>query len=111
MGFNALVAYNAAELDLDASALLDALDARFDATAGTWIDAGDTEHGSGRARTLDGLLPVVVERSPRRARQVLESTLDDQQYGAAFGPTGVHRGERSFAPGTYWRPSETGVRG
>ena len=103
VGFNALVAFNAAELGVDASAVCDALDARWDPSSVTWIDAGDTEHGSGRARTLDGLLPALVERRTRRARVVLEAVLDDDAYGGPFGPSGVHRGEPSFAPGTYWR--------
>lgn len=102
-GFNALVAFNAAELGLDADDVCDALDARFDAALLTWVDAGDTERGSGRARTLDGLLPVLVERRPARARRVLDAVLDDAAYGGRFGPAGVHRGEPTFAPGTYWR--------
>jgi hypothetical protein len=103
VGFNALVVFNAFELGLDAPSLCDALDERFDAGLSTWIDAGDTEHGSGRTRSLDGLLPVLVERSTTRARLVLETTLDEHAYGARYGPTGVHRSEPSFAPGTYWR--------
>lgn len=102
-GFNGLVAFNAGELGIDATDVLDALDDRWDAAAVTWVDAGDTERGSGRARTLDGLLPVLVERRPARARAVLELVLDDDAYGGPFGPAGVHRAEASFAPDTYWR--------
>ena len=102
-GFNALVAFNAAELGIDARGLVDALDARWDPSRRTWVDAGDTEHGSGRARTLDGLLPVLVTRAPGRARQVLDEVLDDAAHGGACGPAGVHRDEPTFAPGTYWR--------
>ncbi len=103
VGFNALVAFNAFELGLEAPGLCDALDERFNVASSTWIDAGETEHGSGRARTLDGLLPVLVERVPARARRVLETALDDQAYGGLYGPAGVHRAEPSFAPSTYWR--------
>ena len=102
-GFNALVAFNAAELGLDARDVVDALDARWDSSISTWVDAGDTEYGSGRARTLDGLLPVLVERRPARVREVLAAALDDTAYGGPCGPAGVHRAEPSFAPGTYWR--------
>ncbi len=102
-GFNALVAFNAAELGLAVDDLQDALDARWDAGRTTWSDAGDTETGSGRARTLDGLLPVLVERRPARIGLVFEQVLDDGGYGGPFGPAGVHRDEASFAPSTYWR--------
>jgi hypothetical protein len=102
-GFNALVAFNAQELHIDAAALCDAIDDRFDDAHLTWVDAGDTERGSGRARTLDGLLAVLVERRTDRARRVLEAALDDDSYGGAFGPAGVHRDEPSFAPAVYWR--------
>ena len=103
VGFNALVAFNASELGIDTHDLLDALDARWVENAATWVDAGDTEHGSGRARSLDGLLPVLVERRFARASAVFDAVLDDAAYGGAFGPAGVHRDEPSFAPGTYWR--------
>lgn len=102
-GFNALVAFNADELGIETRELCDALDARFDGSLVTWVDAGDTERGSGRARTLDGVLPVLVERRPARVREVLDLVLDDAAYGGRFGPAGVHRDEPTFAPGTYWR--------
>ena len=103
VGFNALVAFNAFELCIDASGIVGALDARWDQGASTWIDAGDTEAGSGRARTLDGLLPVLVERRRSRARAVLDAALDDDAYGGAYGPAGVHRDEATFANAVYWR--------
>ncbi len=103
VGFNALVAFNASELGVDARDLRDALDAQWVDASCTWADAGDTEYGSGRARTLDGLLPVLVERRVERARLVLDAALDDGAYGGSFGPAGVHRDEPSFEAGTYWR--------
>ena len=103
VGFNALVAFNAEELGLDATDVLDALDARWDTSRRTWIDAGDTARGSGAARTLDGVLPVLVERDLARATAVLDDVLDDRAYGGACGPAGVHRDEPSFSPTTYWR--------
>lgn len=102
-GFNALVAFNAAELGLDARDVVDALDARWDAGARTWADAGDTAGGSGRARTLDGLLPALVCRDRARVAAVLADVLDGAAYGGACGPAGVHRDEPSFSATTYWR--------
>lgn len=105
-GFNALVAFNLRELATvtgegarDAEALAAALDERWDADLETWVDQGPSEAGSGRVRTLDALLPALVNQ-PRRT---LELLLDGGAYGAPFGPTGIHRGEPSFAPRSYWR--------
>lgn len=111
-GFNALVAFNAAELagltgDADlagaAGELGEALDARWDPERATWVDDGPTAGGSGRIRTLDGLLGVLV--SSRHAGAALESLTDGAAHGAPFGPTGVHRAEAGFEPRTYWRGS------
>lgn len=111
-GFNALVAFNAAELagvtgdDRLAAAgdeVAEALDGQWDAERRTWRDAGPRSGGSGRARTLDGLLPALVSRRPERVRAALAEALDDRSYGGACGPAGVHRDEPAFAPKTYWR--------
>lgn len=110
VGFNALVAFNAAELaeltgdgDLATAAteLAAALAARWDSQPRTWVDAGPSAASSGRLRTLDGLLPVLVD--PDRTGEVLDEVLDDRHYGGTCGPAGVHRDEPSFAPHTYWR--------
>ncbi len=109
-GFNALLSWSAAELagvtDHDwlrssAAELADALKAQWDGDLATWVDAGPPASSSGRVRTLDGLLPVLVDgdRLPAVRRQ-----LDDRRaHGGRYGPTGVHRAERVFAPRTYWR--------
>jgi hypothetical protein len=102
-GFNALVAFNADELGIEAGDIVDALDTQWDESLATWIDAGDTAAGSGRARTVDGLLPLLVNHSRARAGRVLDALIDPNQYGAAYGPAGVHRDEPTFAPSTYWR--------
>jgi hypothetical protein len=97
VGLTALVAFDARELGLDVpSGLLDALASRWDAELGTWVDGGDAETTSGRCRTLDGLLPLLVE--PERAGDV---RLDE--YLAPFGPRGVHPGEPAYEPDRYWR--------
>lgn len=108
VGFNALVAFNAMELaevvgdgDLAASAgeLVEALDTRWVPELRTWVDAGVTESGSGRCRTLDALLGVLV--APR-AEAFAELAAPDA-FGAPFGPRGVHVGEAVHDAGSYWR--------
>lgn len=102
-GFNALVAFNAGELGIDASEVAEALDVRWDPALRTWVDAGNTAHGSGRARTIDGLLPVLVCADDGRIDLALTDALDHTAYGGAFGPAGVHRDEPTFSATTYWR--------
>ncbi len=113
-GFNALVAFNAAELaDLTgddgmiavASELADALDDRWDPDLLTWVDAGDAADSSGRCRTIDALLATLVTRRADRIDAALRTALDPAAYGGAFGPAGVHRDEPAFHPRTYWRGS------
>jgi glycogen debranching enzyme len=102
------VAWNAQELAtvasddrLDALAreLTGAIDARWDADLVTWIDDGPTEHGSGRVRTLDALLPLLLHPRP----EAFAALVDPAAYGAPFGPRGVHVAEPSHEPSTYWR--------
>ena len=111
-GFNALVAFNAAELatvtsdrDLAAAAgeLAEALDQRFDPQLCTWVDAGVNSGGSGRIRTADGLLPLLVSRSDSARRRVMEELADPEAYCARYGPRGVHVREPSYNPTAYWR--------
>lgn len=99
-GFNALVAFNAAELGLQAQAaeLAAALDARWEPELCTWVDGG---HRSGRIRTLDALLPVLV--CPDRRGAVFAELDDDEAYGGRCGPPAVHRAEPCFDPWAYWR--------
>ncbi len=98
-GFNALVAFNARELaavtgddGLAAAAgeLAGALDGRWDDDLGTWVDAGPTAGGSGRCRTADALLPLLITDDPARAARVLADLADPAAHGGPFGPTGVH---------------------
>jgi hypothetical protein len=102
-GFNALVAFNAHELGLDATDVVEALDARWDDELVTWVDAGDTAGGSGRARTIDGLLPTLVSRRADRVKRALGAVVEPTAYGGDCGPAGVHRDEPTFAPSRYWR--------
>jgi hypothetical protein len=107
-GFTALVAWNAQELATvtgddelrrDAAELVDALDARWDAELTTWVDDGPTAAGSGRIRTLDALLPLLV--LPRA--DAVSALTDPDAFGAPCGPRGVHAAEATFEPSTYWR--------
>jgi hypothetical protein len=111
-GFNALVAFNAMELaDITGDAaltdqageLIDALDRRWDPSLATWVDAGDSETGSGRVRTLDALLPALVSRRTDAVDAAFTQMLDDAAFGGRCGPAQVHRDESAFAPRTYWR--------
>jgi hypothetical protein len=112
VGFNALVAFNALELQTvtgddrfagPVAELIEAIDARFDADLRTWVDAGPTENGSGRARTADGLLALLVTRDPHARSVATHELLDEDAHASAFGPRGVHVGEPTYAASTYWR--------
>lgn len=112
--FNALVAFNARELAgltgddrLAAAAgeVAAALDERWDPELRTWVDAGASAATSGRARTVDALLGSLVSGHPDRVAAALADAVDASAYGGACGPAGVHRGEPSFDPGSYWRGS------
>ncbi len=108
VGFSALVAWNALELAsltgdaslrAEAERLVAAVDGRWDPRQSTWVDDGPTATGSGRVRTLDALLPLLVCPRP----SAFDQLVDPRAFGAACGPTGVHRGESSFAADCYWR--------
>ena len=108
VGFGALVAWNALELATvtgdaalrtSAEALRVAVDARWDDDLCTWIDDGPTAPGSGRIRTLDGLLPVLIAPRP----EVFAQLTDPVAFGAPCGPRGVHLEEPTFDPRRYWR--------
>ncbi len=108
VGFTALVAWNAQELAAvtgddrmraAASGLVDALAERWDADLATWVDDGATEHGSGRVRTLDSMLPLLVDPRP----SAFGALRDPAAFGAPCGPRGVHLDEPSYDPRRYWR--------
>ncbi len=112
VGFNALVAFNALELasvtgaeDLvtSASELTDALVTRWDQSLATWVDAGATEEGSGRIRTADGLLPLLVVSDAAQRVAAVETLVDPDGLGSGHGPRGVHRAEPTYDDRTYWR--------
>jgi hypothetical protein len=99
VSLSALVAWNGALLGIDTTALVGAIAARWDATLLTWIDAGSSERSSGRTRTLEALLPLLVLPNA----DALTQLTDRAAFGAPFGPRGVHRAEPAFDPRRYWR--------
>jgi len=111
-GFNALVAFNAFELATvtgdsalieKANALADVLATRWDHVLGTWIDAGDSETDSGRVRSLDALLPLLVASDSSVIERVFSELRNNASFGGQCGPTGMHRAEPTFSARTYWR--------
>jgi hypothetical protein len=112
VGFNSLVAFCARELntvapDAEIAHLADELASsvrgRWDPAAETWVDAGETETGSGRVRTLDAVLAVLVDDTPGRVVSVASDLVEPDAFGSPWGPSGVHRAEPTFDPVTYWR--------
>ena len=108
VGFSSLVAFNAAELArhtgdaaLAAAAgeLGAAVASRWNGDLGTWVDDGPTAAGSGRARTAEVLCALLVDPRPEAFVQLIDPTA----FGAAYGPTGVHRGEPTYSGTGYWR--------
>jgi hypothetical protein len=99
VSLGALVAWNGALLGLDTSALVNALAVRWDEAAKTWVDGGASEQSSGRSRTLEALLPLLVLDQPEAMAEIT----DVGAFGAPYGPRGVHRAELSFAARRYWR--------
>jgi hypothetical protein len=111
--WNALVAWNAAEAALvtgdgalaaaarQLAATLD--DLCWNEQLGTWIDVSPNGSPTSGIRTCDSLLGLLVTLDQQRATRVLDALVDPDQYGAPFGPTGVHRLEPSYDPSAYWR--------
>ncbi|MEX1217028.1 MAG: hypothetical protein WEA11_00750 [Acidimicrobiales bacterium] len=111
-GFNALVAFNAAELAgvtgdqsllRKAAELSDQLATRWIESVGTWVDVGDSEGDSGAVRSLDALLPVLMSTDRSIQDDVFAQLSEESAFGGRFGPAGVHRDEPTFMARTYWR--------
>jgi hypothetical protein len=108
VGFSALVAWNAWELAgvtgddrllVAADELAAAVDDRWDGDLRTWVDDGPTAASSGRVRTLDALLPLLVAPRP----EAFAELRDPAAFAAPYGPRGVHAGEPTYDRTTYWR--------
>ncbi|NBV26755.1 MAG: hypothetical protein EBR99_05515, partial [Actinobacteria bacterium] len=107
-----MVAFNAFELATvtgdsaligKANAVADVLATRWDHSLETWIDAGDSEGDSGRARSLDALLPLLVASDSSVIERVFSELRNNASFGGQCGPAGIHRAEPSFSARTYWR--------
>jgi hypothetical protein len=112
--FNALVAFNAAELAaISADDFLlafaielgEAIDELWDPLLGTWADVDHEGVTTSSALTLDSLLPVLVTPDEAKVDLAAEHLLDPDLFGAAFGPTAVSQSEAAFDPAGYWRGS------
>ncbi len=112
IGFNALIAFNATELasltgdrELIAGAdeLRGVISSLWDPGLRTWTDDGDFAHTSGRVRTLDAHLALLVETNQAVIETAVGDLFDPVAFGSRFGPAGCHRDEPSFDPDTYWR--------
>ncbi len=111
VSFNALIAWNVRELATvgsdhlvaEADELAQAIDTRWLPEELTWIDSGATSRGSGRTRTVEALLPLLVSENMKARSAATASLVDPAAHGSRFGPLGVHRQEPSFSPDQYWR--------
>ena len=112
VAFSAMVAFCARELSSvtgdpalrgAADELAAAIGDRWDPGRRTWIDDGPTATGSGRIRTAEALLAVLVTDDDEVAGQVADELTDLSAFGGPFGPTQVHRDEPTYRPGSYWR--------
>ncbi len=106
VGFNALLVWNAQELvsvGVGGTSLVPHLEPMRAAIARRWHPGlrtwTDSNTGSGTVRTVDALLPVLVD--PRD--EVFDDLVDAAAYGARFGPCGAHRDEPTFDADRYWR--------
>ncbi len=112
-GFSALVAFNARELGeltgderllSQASVLAEAIDGRWVQERRTWGDvrlAGPQR--SPEARTLDGLLAVLVSPSRPLLDAAFAEIFEPRSFWRAHGPSGTAAEEPSYDPGAYWR--------
>lgn len=110
-GFNALVAWNIAELDrvgqsdhrlsAGAAEISHGLEARWDPALASWTDCADSndERTGATVRTADALLPLLIDPRP----EAIGSLLDPEGFAGPFGIRGVHAAEPIYDPTTYWR--------
>jgi hypothetical protein len=119
-GFNALVAFNARELDAvdggdpamgaEIDALVGRIDQQWVPALSTWADAVDAVaagtaegHGTARVRTVEALLPTLVSGDEGAVDAAFAAVCDERAFGGRCGPAQVHRDEPAYDPGTYWR--------
>lgn len=112
VAFNSLVAFSAFELAQvtgdahlhdSARGISVALDRRWNPELRTWVDEGTTESGSGGIRTLEALLPMLVDQRDEIRETVVGQLLDSDAFRGEFGFRQVHRAEPAYDPSGYWR--------
>ena len=86
-----------------AQEIVNAINQRWDDSYLTWIDAGSHESSSGKCRTLDALLPLLVIDKGQISKEVLKVLSSHDAYNAQYGLRGVHQSEPTFDPTKYWR--------
>ena len=99
VSLSSITAWACRELDVADEGLGAAVASRWDGDRRTWVDGGAGEATSGRARTLDGLLGLLVDDR----REAVADLADAAAYSGAHGPRGVHIGEATFDRRRYWR--------
>jgi hypothetical protein len=100
----ALAAVNGdATMRSSADQLAAAVAARWDPGRRTWVDDGPTARGSGRIRTSEALLALLVHHDPSVVGAVAFELTDPDAFGGEFGPAQVHRDEPTYRRGSYWR--------
>lgn len=112
VAFNALVAFCAfelaevtadSELKKQAQEVAAVLATRWSGDYRTWTDDGATAAGSARVRTLEALLPVLVEGRPHVVDEVAAQLTEAGEFAGRYGLRQVHPCEPSFDPLGYWR--------
>lgn len=112
VSFNALVAWNCAELGTLANddrlcrwagELADLVAGCWSDERRTWVDVDATGRPAGTADTVDALLATLVDRRPAQVASAAAALVDGRRFGAPFGPCGVSRAEPAFDPVAYWR--------
>lgn len=112
VAFSSVVAFCAEELAWvtgdraladDAADLAAAVHRRWDPGLRTWVDDGPTAGGSGRVRTAEALLGVLVDPPDGVASAVVGELTDPDAFGGRYGPAQVHRDEPTRRAGSYWR--------
>lgn len=112
VSFTAITAHCAAELGAvageqwlcdAAGELAAALSERWEPDLRTWVDDGPTAVGSGRVRTAEALLPLLVDHRPDAVHAVRSELVDPEAFAGEYGPAQVHRDEPTFRRDSYWR--------
>ena len=113
IGFSALTAFNALELaDITADAALKAkaveltraIDRQWVETKRTWKDVSLAGPGaSSEARTLDALLPLLLDVNHTHANAAWNELFDENAFWTPYGPAGTAIDEPTFDGDQYWR--------